>query len=136
MAKIRWNISVQMDNAPVIAASTATEPVEANDKLVVDIPNTANDEVVVVNVQPGSAEDITLFVVKSSRYDPNIRFSAGDSLSNNVVRLDAPQIFSGGSIGLLGAAPQQFAFSNQSEQPVTVEIFVARRATQTDQQPD
>ncbi len=132
MAKMNWNVNIQITGVPGFTASTAAQPVEATDRVEVVINPGDTDKV--VDIQPSDASEIQLILIKSSSYGADFSFMASDgSTDSTAVTLDAPQLFTAGSVVLFGIAPRQLKFSNtSSDQIANVEIFVARDATPND----
>ena len=134
MTNIAWSLNVQRNGASEINAS-ATAEAEAIDSVTATLPAKPQNEdasSISVDIQPGDIADIKLLVVKASRYDSGLTFAAkdGDGTSTRTVVLDVLQIFSGGSVGLLERTPVQLEFTNNTDQEITVKVFVARLAIQ------
>jgi hypothetical protein len=134
MATMSWSISVQVAGGETLTAATAAIPVEATDRIFVTVNPGDKDKV--VEIQPGTASAIQLLVVKSSRYGQDLSFKVSDGKKDSsalaVVVMDAPQVFTGGSVALFGLAPQLILLTisaSASGEPADVEIFVARDAT-------
>ncbi len=129
MATMSWNVSIQVTGSPTVTAGTAAMPVEATDRLEILIE--AGDSDKVVDIQPGGAAAIQVLMIKSTRYGSDLSYKASDGGTDTAaITLDAPQGFTGASASLFGVAPNQLKFSNTStDQPATVEVFVARDAT-------
>ncbi len=129
MGTMSWSVNIQVRGAPAITAATAAQTVEAIDKVEVAIDPGDADKV--VDLQPGGPAAIQLIMIRSNRYGAAYSFKASDGTADAAaVTLDAPQVFTGGSVALFGVAPRQLKFSNTSpDQTANVEIFVARDAT-------
>lgn len=130
MGTMSWSVNVQVRGAPPIKATSADQPVEAMDRVEVTVEPGDVDKI--VDLQPGSAEAIQLILIRSSRYDPKLKLSfkaSGGSDGTKPITLDAPLVFSNGSLALLDLAPHQLKLTNETDQPADVEIFVARDAT-------
>jgi hypothetical protein len=129
MATLSWSITAQATGGASITTSTAALPVEATDQIFVTVEPGDTDRV--VEIQPGASSAIRLMVVKSSRYGEDLSFKASDgTTSSGRVILDAPQVFTKGSIALFGVAPRRLLVSIPAGgQPAELVIFVARDAT-------
>jgi hypothetical protein len=132
MSKLSWTITVQVDGGAGISASKGPEAVEAIDRISVNVAPGDQDKA--VEIQPGSAEAVRLLVIKSSRYDQKLSFTAaeGANKSPTALAIDAPQVFAGSGMKLFGVAPQRLLFTLPNDaqaQAADVEIFVARDAT-------
>ncbi|ASL26551.1 hypothetical protein [Azotobacter chroococcum] len=102
--------------------------VEATDYLEVEVPPGKLN----VDIQPGNAEALSLLVIKSSVYS-DLEFTVNDGVGGQpsaAIRLDGPQIFSGGAMALFAVTtPKRLAFQNNGSETAKVEIFVGRDAT-------
>lgn len=128
MADMTWTVSVQMSGGTTLTAAVAKQSVEATDSIEVTLAAATTDRV--VQIQPGKAATIRLLVIKSSTYGSDLTYKVSDGASDsNAVPIDAPQVFSGGSVALFGVDPHQLKLSNASDKEVTALIFVARDAT-------
>jgi hypothetical protein len=129
MASISWNLNIKATGQTPISASRAAQAVEAIDRIAVSLA--PGDTDAVVEIQPGSATAIALLLVKSDQYGSNFSFKASDgSTDSAAVTLDAPQIYTNGSVSLFGVDPLQLKLTNSSlDQTAEIEIFVARDAT-------
>lgn len=129
MGKMSWKISVTPSKGGGISADSAAEDVEGIDRVEVAIESGATDKP--VELQPGSAADIQLLLVKSSIYDAKLSFKASDGTTDSdAVIMTGPQVFTGGSVGLFGVAPTLLKFTNTiTDKSAEIEIFVARKAT-------
>lgn len=129
MASINWNLNVQATGQSPISIATSAQVVEAIDRVEVTLDPGASDKI--VDIQPGGAATVALMLITSNLYGTAFSFKASDGVSDSsAVTLDAPQIYSNGSVALFGVDPQQLKFSNTSpDQTAQVEIFVARDAT-------
>lgn len=129
MATISWNLAIQASGQAPISVSTNPQPVEAIDRVVVTLEPGDSDKL--IEIQPGGATAIALMAITSDRYGAAFSFKASDGSSDSApITLDAPQIYSNGSVALFGLDPMQLKLSNtSSDQTAAVEIFVARDAT-------
>jgi predicted secreted protein len=129
MGTLTWTLNAYMDGAPPIIASSAAAPLEGFDhvQVVVD-PSPAPPKT--VNVQPGPADRVALFLVSSSHYGPGLKFTASDGRRDGAtVALTQPQVLASGAVALLGIAPNVLKFSSNLAEAATVNIYVFRDAT-------
>jgi hypothetical protein len=131
MATVSYGFSIQVTGGPQIS-NTKLATVEAYDKVEVKLDPGATD--VVVDVQPGATGQIALLAISSSLYSPKITYKVADGGGDKgPFALDAPHFFSGGAVGVFGAAPKTLKFSNAlptgAANKAAIEIFVARDAT-------
>jgi hypothetical protein len=131
MATVSYGFSIQVTGGPHIT-NTNVATIEAYDKVEVKLDPGAAD--VVVDVQPGATGQIALLAISSSLYAAKITYKVADGGGDKgPFALDAPHFFSGGAVGVFGAAPKAFKFSNAlppgPANKATIEIFVARDAT-------
>lgn len=128
MPEMTWAMTVQEDGAKVFSTTTDSETAEAVDT--VEVTLAAGDTDKKVDIQPGEASQIQLLVIKSSLYD-DVSYKASTGAADSAaVTLDAPHVFTGGSVVLFGLDPKQLKFTNASTtKSATVRIFVARDAT-------
>lgn len=128
MTDMKWTVSVQMDGGTILTAAAGEQTVEATDSIEVTLPPGTTDKV--VEIQPGAATRIKLLVIKSSAYGQDLTYKVGNGTTDSAsITIDAPQVFSGGSITLFGVDPLQLKLSNASAADATVLILVARDAT-------
>jgi hypothetical protein len=123
--KIKWAVHLDVAAGPKLSASDVLE-VEAYDKVAVTLEAGAED--VDVELQPGGAGQVTLLMIRASKYDPDITFSADGGTTT--VPLDAPLVLIGaGAVGLLAEAPQLLQWGNDTGDPVRIDILIGRDAT-------
>lgn len=128
MPEMTWTLSVKVSGGPSLTAAADKQDVEATDSLEIVVAAGAADKV--VDLQPGTADDLRLLVIRSSSYGGDLTYKVSDgATSSDVIALDAPQVFSGGNAGLFGRDPLKLEFSNSGDEDVTVQILVARDAT-------
>jgi len=122
--KISWTVNVQIQAGPKASVTGSTE-VDAYDKLAVTLDAGAAD--VDVDVQPGAAGQVRFLMIHASAYSEDVTYSADGGATSAV--LDGPQVLIGtGAVGLLPQAPQTLRFSNNTADPVTVDIIAGRSA--------
>lgn len=136
MTTVNLAVSIQVVGGPQLAVST-TKSVEAYDKtgVVID-PGGAAAVEKEVYIQPGDAAQVSLIVITSSLYGPEITYVASDGTDDSdPIVLDEPQIMLGsGAVGLLGVAPKILKFKNEhpagdASKKAAIEILVGRDAT-------
>ena len=131
MTTISAAASFQVPGGPTLALTSAITA-EAYDKIEVVVdPGDTDKE---VDIQPGTAAQIRLLVIKSSLYGDEITYAASNGTKDSaVVTLDGPQVFIGpGVIGLFAVDPKTLKFSNTNADPAKkaqIEILVGRDAT-------
>jgi hypothetical protein len=129
MISVSWSVTLQVAGSPAVSVSRVPIDVEATDRIEVLIAPGDTDKV--LEIQPGGLAAVQLLLIKSSSYGSHLTFKASDGTTDSsAVRLDSPQLFSGGGVALFGIAPHHLKFTNSStDKPATVEIHVARDAT-------
>lgn len=122
---INWSLNAQIVGGPKIMASD-TEEIEAYDKIEVTIENGAIDKV--VDIQPGGVDKVQFLVIKSEKYSDDLTYKVNSLI--DIIKLDALHVFIGtGAVGLLKETPKKLSFTNELQDPVSVEILVGRMAT-------
>jgi hypothetical protein len=126
------SLAAEISGWPAVEASQGIQ-ITAHDQVEVEIPGAANLAAAVdtvVDVQPSAAASQVLFLsIQSSRYGADLEYDVGGGTAN--IALDGPHVFVGqGSIGLLGAVPEQLTFRNGLGDGLnaTVTILVGRQA--------
>jgi hypothetical protein len=135
MAQIAYGVTVQIPNGPQIA-QTGTRAAEAYDKveLVLEAGGGGAPEVV-IDLQPAAAAAVSLLLVKSSLYGPEISYKLSDGSNDSpAVALDAPLFLLGGAVALAGIAPKRIKIKNtfaagDATRKAAIEILVGRDAT-------
>jgi hypothetical protein len=119
---IRWSVQVRVDRGPAVSVAPAVT-VDAYDKLELSVPAGATRTAA---VQPGTAAQVELLLVTSSRYhDADLSYELG----GETILLDGPQLFTGaGMLSLFGADPTSMEVTNGLDEDVTVTVLVARSA--------
>lgn len=129
--QILWTLNVQVAGGPKISASQ-TVPVEAYDKIEIEVPATST--AVSVNVLPAArADDVKLLLITAEPYDEKVTYKPA-GVTGDGVALDSPQVVIGqGAVQLLEDTPAKLVFKNEStdpeSNPVSVMILVGRKAT-------
>lgn len=135
MAQIAYGVSVQIPNGPQVA-QTGTKAAEAYDKveLALDAGGAGAAEAV-IEIQPAAAAAVSLLLVKSSIYGPEITYKLSDGTNDSpAVALDAPLFLLGGAVALAGVAPKRLKIKNtfaagDTTKKAAIEILVGRDAT-------
>lgn len=133
MPDVKWIVSVQAGGGTIASEPFLIAGVEALDTVEVVIPP-SSDKRTEVDIQPGIASAIHLLLIKAGSYpeEPKeLRYqaSSGDSNDSKDLVLDAPHVYTGGSIALFNIdSPKKLKFLNKSEKAITVHIYVARHA--------
>lgn len=135
MAQIAYGVSVQIPNGPQIA-QTGTKAAEAYDKVELALEaGGAGAAEVVIEIQPAAAAAISLLLVKSSVYGPEITYKLSDGVNDSpAVALDAPLFLLGGAVALAGIAPKRLKLKNtfaagDATKKAAIEVLVGRDAT-------
>lgn len=132
MASISWGVTVRLDGREVAAAASQPGDAEAVQHLEVTVPSGGDPHA--VELFPGSASSVQLLLLNPRRQGAALSFVAGDGDTESAeVALDVPQVYSGGSVALFGVAPNRLTLRNDDDDPVTVDIFLARDATPDDE---
>lgn len=132
MPDIRMNLKINIEGGQSFSIDH-TEAAEAYDGIDVVINHGAVNKV--VQLQPGESSQITLLVIQSSLYGPEITFKANDGEANDSdaeVALTAQQIYAKGAADLFGVPVRALKFSNTNvavDKDARIRIFVARDAT-------
>jgi hypothetical protein len=129
MATLNLNIGIQVTNGPQINLNRSRE-IEAFDKVDISL---AGGATVTVDLQPGTAEQIALLLVKSSKYDKKITLKLKGTSDSPALTLEEPHVFvNDGATLFTVERPAQVEFTstlgNDPANTADIEIFVARRA--------
>lgn len=107
--------------------------VDAYDHISVVVPAGSTD--LEVQIQPATADLVSLLVITAASYDPALTYKVNDAASTAVIALDEVQIFPGiGALSLFGDEPPRSLFftnatSGNSALDIAVEILVGRGVT-------
>ena len=125
--EIAWTMGVQVKGGPRIALSDAIS-VDAYDMIEVEI---ATDDVArEVQIQPASAAQVQLLMVRSDRYGEALTYKLGSAEDSPEFKLDAPHLLIGkGAVAMLGATPEALFFTNGLDETASIQILVGRKAT-------
>ncbi len=131
--KIAWSYSVQAAGSSKLSGSGTVEA-QAVDQLEIEVPGGTEGTPGEAAVQVQPADDLAqvrfLALIPEEAEDPaGLSYSVTGGAAD--VALDAPQVFIGGAVGLLQAAPETITFENTrgAEAATTVTILVGRQAT-------
>ena len=131
MATINLALNIQVVGGPTVLISK-TKSVQAYDKIEVAIEATADLEPKSVEVQPGSADDVSFLLIKSSVYSSDLKYVVNDESGDSpAIALDEPHLYFGkGAISALGKSPKTLKFTNSitPTTPAAIEILVGRDA--------
>ena len=129
MATINLALNVQVVGGPKVLISKS-QSVEAYDKIEVAIE--ADGAKKSVEVQPGSADDVSFLLIKSSVYSSDLKYVVNDESGDSpAIALDEPHLYFGkGAISALGKSPKTLKFTNSitPTTPAAIEILVGRDA--------
>ena len=125
---IKATVSVQVPGVGTMSDTHTLEPVEAIDKIEVDVPKAADGGAAEVEVQPGGAGQVHLLLITADTYSDQLSYTVDGGAADVV--LDGPQLMVGaGAVSLLGPVQQKITFSNAASDAVKVQIVVGRDAT-------
>lgn len=136
MAKnVKWSIRVDVDDGPTLSSSGKVDS-NALGTIRVDLPAEEPPQEKAVLVQPGELPMIDFIFIKSTEYGDSTKslsykFSEGNKQTDNSdsVRLDREHLLTSNEIiKLFKKSPKQIKFTNSTEQDVTVDIVIARKA--------
>ncbi len=138
MPDIKWKLTVHVDGKSELQVSQI-QRVEGFGKIEKELPARGEDSdeptVTLIPVYPADVEDapqrLEFLSISANRYSPDqLRYSLEAPESEDVEThpLDAPQCFVGGALSLFDTPPGILYFSNNMEQPVTVQLLVGRSA--------
>lgn len=122
--KIDWSFNVIVDGGPKFSDARSVT-VDAYDKVDAKVGKKSS---VTVKVQPSEdAGKVQFVLIMSTKYDDKLTFKV-DGGANNI-KLDEPQLLVGdGAVSLLNKdkSPKEFAFTNDLDADVVVQILVGR----------
>jgi hypothetical protein len=123
--KIKWSTTFDVALGPRIMESGSTET-GAYDKLHLELAG--NDVDIDTAIQPsGNPGDVKLLVLRASKYDVGVTYSADAGATKRV--LDGPVVLIGaGAVSLLADPPKTLRFTNPDANPVSIDILVGRKA--------
>lgn len=121
--EIKWAVTFDITAGPKVYESQKT-PVDAYDKIsVVVAPGTSD-----VELQPGTANKVSLLVIKSSKYDKKLTYSPDAGTTTYAV--DGPHVLIGaGAVALLKTDPKTLQFVNGTTEDIAIDILVGREAS-------
>jgi hypothetical protein len=125
MINIAWKLTVSVAGGPSQSVSR-TIPVEAYDRVTVELPDAAPETTVEIGTGTG---ELLFLLVTSSAYGVGLSYKI-NATGNPPHALDGPlQLAGSGAVGLLGSPPTSLLFTNTLGTSATVEILVGRDAT-------
>jgi hypothetical protein len=138
MTTVTFSANVQVPGGPQLGFSRSIE-VEAYDRIDVTLePQGSGAPWVDVQIQPSAANKVLILALTSNLFDPDIAYEISDGTTDSAeIKLDQPQVFTGGAIELFTVAPKIIKFKNELAMPTPpdltttakVTIFVGRKAT-------
>jgi hypothetical protein len=135
MPEVKTSIAISVAGGPRLAVNHV-ETVEAYDVIEVTIPPQTVDRD--VQIQPAIAAGVSLLLIQSSRYGPEITYRAVEgATASDPVELLGPQLFGRGVLSLFGNEVLTLRFSNANPAPAAgapplsaqIQILVGRDAT-------
>jgi hypothetical protein len=136
MVRVTTTLSIAIAGGKTVAVSSGVIQAEATGQIEVDLPDDNSE--VTVEIQPSASSQLHVLLLSSSYYGSELEyvFSDGTTKSSPRLTLDAPQMFSAGSMGANGAKPPLQMLFKLSAMPgdlagegATVSIFIVRDAT-------
>jgi hypothetical protein len=129
MATLTLNIGIQVTNGPQITVNRSRE-IEAFDKVDVSL---AGGATVTADLQPGTAAQIAVLFITSSKYDKKITLKLKGGTDSPELTLEEPQVFvNDGATLFTVARPATVELKStlpaDPANKADIEIFVARRA--------
>lgn len=125
---IQWTLSVAVAGGPRKTESQ-TLPVDVYLKGQVQVAAASGNTPGQANfAAPSGGGTVRFILISASRYDasPPLTYTVD---GGSALTLDGPHMLIGaGAVALLGTANLDFAFSNPTAQPVTVEVLIGRDA--------
>jgi hypothetical protein len=136
MARITTTLSIAIAGENSVAVSSGVIEAEATSQIDVNLPDDNSE--ITVEIQPSASSQLHVLLLSSSYYGSELEyvFSDGNTKSSPRLTLDAPQMFSAGSMGANGAKPPLQILFKLNTMPgelagegASVSIFIARDAT-------
>lgn len=132
MSAVNFALSLQVQGGPQISVANPVT-VEAYDltKIALD-PDSAEHQ---VQIQPGGAASVSVLLIKSSRYAPEITYKVSDGSADSAeLKLTQPHCYTAGMIDLFKVDPPttlkfKNALANTPVNKIEIEVFVGRDAT-------
>lgn len=124
--KIVLRTNVAVAGGPTLQVNWPAE-VEVVTKCAVEVP--ADSSAFDVSLPLDSGNDVELFVLTCNEYDAGLTYTV-DGGGAVDLKVDGPHVLIGtGATGLLGTAPTKLTFTNNTDNPVKIDILVGRQAT-------
>lgn len=132
MPSVNLAVSLQVPGGPQVSVANPLT-VEAYDltRITLD-PDSAEHD---VEIQPGGTDSVSVLLIKSSRYVPEITYKVSDGTNDSdELALTQPHCYTAGMVALFGVDPPttlklKNALANSPANKVDIEIFVGRDAT-------
>lgn len=124
---ISWKLNVQVASGSSYVAANALQ-VDALDRIEVTVPDSVTTT---VNVQPGAAGKTKLLLIRSSKYDANVKYFVHDNTTTQRALTEALFLVQAGGLELVEdtAAPlDKLVVDNTTGGDVVLEILVGRDA--------
>jgi hypothetical protein len=126
---ITLSVNVEVQSGPK-SSSSLVETVETYGLTEVVIPKGAvgPGKEVQVPIVPAGPGQVRVLAITADRYQ-DLKYKAQDNVPalGPEVTLDAPQLFLGATVGLLGKTPNSLVFTNASTTDANVRILVGRK---------
>jgi hypothetical protein len=120
MPTLSWTLNVDVQGGPKLGVAQAVT-IDGYDNTVVIVPGGKTNT---VDIQPGT---VKFLAVLADRYDGKLSYKT--STTGSPITVDAPQIFTGAAVGLLGltGTPPALIFSNSdATKQVTIQVLAGR----------
>ena len=124
---ISWKLNVQVASGPAYVVANALQ-VDALDRIEVTVPDSVTTT---VDVQPGTAGKIKLLLIRSNKYDDNLKYFVHDNTTPQRTLNEALFLVESGGLEFLedAAAPlDKLVVDNTTGDNVVLEILVGRDA--------
>ena len=123
---ISWKLNVQVGSDPAYAAANALQ-VEALDRIIVTVPDSVTTT---IDVQPGAAGKTKFLLIRSSKYDANVKYFVHDNTTTQRSLTEALFLVEAGGLELLedAAALDKLVVDNTTNGNVVLDILVGRDA--------
>ena len=124
---ISWKLNVQVASGPSYVVANALQ-VDALDRIEVTVPDSVTTT---VDVQPGAAGKTKFLLIRSSRYDANVKYFVHDNTTTQRSLTEALFLVAAGGLELVEspAAPlDKLVVDNTTGGNVVLDILVGRDA--------
>jgi hypothetical protein len=127
---ISWKLNVQVQSGPDLVVANAVQ-VDAYDRIEAKVAHSTASPpaTTTVDVQPGGAGKVKLLLIRSTRYDDDLKYQVDGTTAERTLN-DAVFLVGAGSLDLLedGTALERLVVTNTSGHDVVLEIIVGRSA--------